>query len=151
MISVVYEQLKALPEGLTEEILCGQLCTQARPTARHGRVACRFDRTLWRYCDDGVGGAGGGWGFIEPVGHCIRDIEVAVPDVAGWWRECMPRIPEDNRVEVVPDGVCKIRSGATASRDREIKLPLHAHYGVAYAWLVDPKCYTLEDHGLADR
>jgi hypothetical protein len=32
----LYEQLEALPEGLTGEILNGQLHTQPRPTLEHG-------------------------------------------------------------------------------------------------------------------
>lgn len=60
----------------------------------------------------------------------------------------MSRIPDDHRFEVVPDWTCEILSPSTASKDREIKLPLYAHYGVAYAWLVDPKPRTLEACGL---
>ena len=85
---------------------------------------------------------------IEPELHFVRDQEVAVPDLAGWRRERMPSIPEGHRFEVVPDWVCQILSPSTASKDREIKLPLYAHYGVAFAWLIDPKRRTLEAHGL---
>lgn len=45
---------------------------------------------------------------------------------------------------MVPDWVCEILSPSTAGKIREIKLPLHAHYGVPSAWLVDPKARTLE-------
>ncbi len=71
-----------------------------------------------------------------------------MPDLAGWRRERMPRIPDGHRFEVVPDWVCEILSPATASKDREIKLPLYAHYGVAYAWLLDPQRRTLEAYAL---
>jgi hypothetical protein len=33
----------------------------------------------------------------------VRDNEIAVPDIAGWRREHLPRIPRDTRFEVVPD------------------------------------------------
>lgn len=48
----LYQQLEALPEGLTGEILGGQLYTRPRPDARHIRAATRLDRTLGRRFDD---------------------------------------------------------------------------------------------------
>ena len=86
--------------------------------------------------------------MIEPEIHFVRDVEVAVPDLAGWKRERMPNPPEGHRVEVVPDWVCEILSPSTASKDREIKMPIYAHYGVAYTWLVDPLARTLEAYEL---
>lgn len=144
----LYERLAALPEGLTGEILNGQLHTQPRPSGPHGRTSVRLDRTIGRGYDDGADGPGGWWILIEPEVHFVRDQEVAVPDLAGWRRERMPSIPEGHRFEVVPDWVCEILSPSTASKDREIKLPLYAHYGVAYAWLIDPQRRTLEAYGL---
>ncbi len=76
--------------------------------------------------------------------HFVRDVEVAVPDLAGWRRERMPSVPEDHRFEVVPDWLCEILSPSTAKKDRVVKLPLYAHYGVAHVWIVDPVAQTLE-------
>ena len=42
----LYEQLAALPENLTGEILNGQLHAQPRPSPRHARTASRLDRTI---------------------------------------------------------------------------------------------------------
>ncbi|SBT09205.1 conserved hypothetical protein [Candidatus Accumulibacter aalborgensis] len=50
--------------------------------------------------------------------HFVRDSEVAVPDLAGWRHECMPRVPDDHRCEVVRDWVCEILSLTSARRDR---------------------------------
>ena len=144
----LYDQLAALPAGLTGEILAGQLHTQPRPSGPHGRAVVKLDRAIGRGYDDGDGGPGGWWILVEPEVHFIRDQEVAVPDLAGWCRAWMPRIPEGHRFEVVPDWICEILSPATASRDREIKLPLYARYGVAHVWLVDPARRTLEVHAL---
>ena len=33
-------------------------------------------------------------------------------------------------------------------KDRAVKLPVYAHYGVAHAWLVDPLAQTLEAFSL---
>ena len=144
----LYDQLEALPEGLIiGEILNGQLHTQPRPAGPHARVASRVDRTIGRSYDDGIDGPGGWWIFVEPEVHFVRDREVAVPDLAGWRREHMPIPPQDHRFETTPEWVCEILSPSTASKDREIKLPLYARYGVLSAWLIDPSAHTLEALG----
>lgn len=145
----LYEQLEGLPPGLTGEILNGQLYTQPRPSGPHGHAAVSLDRRIGRRYDDGDDGPGGWWILIEPEVHFVRDQEVAVPDLAGWRRERMPHIPEGHRFEVVPDWICEILSPSTASKDREIKLPLYAWYGVAHVWLLDPQRRTLEAYELA--
>jgi Uma2 family endonuclease len=87
----------------------------------------------------------------EPEIHFVRDIEVAVPDLAGWKRERMASLPETAYFEIAPDWVCEILSPSTASKDREIKMPLYARYGVSHAWLVDPEARTLEAFELQGR
>jgi hypothetical protein len=71
-----------------------------------------------------------------------------VADLAGWRKARMPQIPEGHRFEVVPDWICEILSPSTESKDRHIKMPIYSHYGVRYAWLVDPKRQRLEAYAL---
>jgi len=80
----------------------------------------------------------------------VRNVEVVVPDLAGWRRARMPSLPspEDHRFEVVPDWVCEILSPSTAGKDRQDKMPLYAHYEVQYAWLIDPVHRMLEVYRL---
>jgi Uma2 family endonuclease len=40
--------------------------------------------------------------------------------------------------------VCEILSPSTESKDRRVKMPIHARYGVGFAWLIDPLARTLE-------
>lgn len=145
-----YDDLSRLPEGITGEILDGQLHTQPRPSGRHGLVGRALNVDLGGPFDFGRGGPGGWWNIPEPEVHFIRDTEVAVPDLAGWRRERMPAVPDDHRFEIVPDWVCEILSPSTQRKDRAIKLPLYARYGVAFAWLVDPDAHTLEAYELRD-
>lgn len=140
----LYQQLEALPEGLTGEILNGQLHTQPRPAGPHARAETELSIDIGSAYGRGRGGPGGWWILVEPEIHFVTDREVAVPDLAGWRKERMPQIPEGHRFEVVPDWLCEILSPSTASKDREIKMPLYAHYGVAHAWLVDPNRRILE-------
>jgi Uma2 family endonuclease len=140
----LYEQLEALPEGLTGEILDGQLYTQPRPAGPHALAASALGAELFGPFQRGRGGPGGWWIIDEPELHFLRDTEVAAPDLAGWRRERMPRIPREHRFEIVPDWVCEVLSNSTESKDRTIKMPIYARRGVAHAWLIDPRTRTLE-------
>jgi len=60
----------------------------------------------------------------------------------------MPQIPRDQRFEVVPDWVCEVLSPGTESKDRKVKMPFYARYGVHYAWIVNPADKVLEAYVL---
>ena len=71
-----------------------------------------------------------------------------MPDLGGWRCERFPVLFDDVLFSTVPDWVCEVLSPSTRSKDREIKMPLFAHYGVPHVWLIDPKIYTLETYEL---
>jgi len=134
----LYEILESLPDGCTGEILAGTLHVNPRPSARHIRVGSKLGARLDSPFDSGDDGPGGWWILDEPEVHFIVDVELSVPDLAGWRRERMPKLPEDHRFHVVPDWICEIASPSTAGVDRTVKLPIYAAYGVRHVWLVDP-------------
>lgn len=140
----LYSRLTELPDGLTGEILNGQLHAQPRPAGPHARAEYVLQIEIGGPFDRGKGGPGGWWILVEPEVHFVRDTEVCVPDLAGWRRTRMSAIPLDQGFEVVPDWICEILSPATESKDRQIKMPIYARYGVGSAWLVDPLKKTLE-------
>lgn len=146
----LYAQLCALPEHQTGEILDGVLYTQPRPAGPHAFTAASLMVDIGGRFHRGNGGPGG-WRIIaEPEVHFVRDVEVCVPDIAGWRRERLPRIPGGHRFEVVPDWACEILSTGTAKKDRAVKMPIYASYGLAHLWLVDPLEHTLEAFALQD-
>ncbi len=149
-LQTLYDAIEELPEGVTGELINGQLHTQPRPTGSHALASSNLGIDIGSRYSRGRGGPGGWWIIDEPEVHFVRNEEILVPDLAGWRRERMPQLPEDQRFEVVPDWVCEILSPATASKDREIKLPIYAHYGVGYAWLIDPEAGSLEAYHWAD-
>jgi len=79
----LYEQLESLPEGLTGEILDGQLYAHPRPSALHALAASSLGDELVSPFQKGRGGPGGWWIIDEPELHFIQDTEVDVPDLAG--------------------------------------------------------------------
>ncbi|MBF0164958.1 MAG: Uma2 family endonuclease [Magnetococcales bacterium] len=139
-----YQQLLDLPENLVGEIIDGALYTQSRPSGPHGMSEGGIFSDAYIPFQRGSGGPGGWWILMEPELHFIRDREVLVPDVAGWRRERMPKIPSEHRFEVVPDWVCEVLSPSTARKDRLLKLAVYARFGVGFCWLVDPLARTVE-------
>ena len=131
----LYAELEALPENLTGEIINGRLYAQPRPANRHALVESGLAMDIGSAYHRGRGGPGGWWILVEPEIHFIRDEEVLVPDLAGWRRNRMPRLPPDHRIEIVPDWVCEILSPSTARKDRLTKMPVYARYGVPTLWL----------------
>ena len=138
-----YAQLENLPENLSGELIHGQLYTQPRPAGPHAGAGSGLGGELYGPYHRGRGGPGGWWILDEPEIHFIRDTEVLVPDLAGWRREWLPRLPRDHRFEVTPDWVCEILSPSTARKDRILKMPVYARYGVPYVWLVGPRAMGL--------
>ena len=137
-----YEDLFDLPENMVGEIIAGRLVTHPRPAPRHARVYSALGGQIWNPFDAGRDGPGGWWILDEPELHLERDI--LVPDIAGWKRERMPKLPDTAWFELPPDWTCEILSPATARVDRAEKLPIYARHGVRHAWLIDPDLRTLE-------
>ncbi|MGH7281852.1 MAG: Uma2 family endonuclease [Polyangiaceae bacterium] len=138
-----YEDLLAVPERLVAQILNGVLYTHPRPAAPHARASSRLGLEVGGPFDRGRGGPGGWVILDEPELHLHGD--VVVPDLAGWRRERMPRLPmEAAAFELAPDWACEVLSASTEAIDRAEKMPIYAREKVSHLWLVDPIARTLE-------
>ena len=146
----LYAQLNELPAHQTGEILNSRLYAHPRPAGPHALASSSLGGEIHGPYQLGKGGPGGWWILDEPEIHFMRNVEVCVPDLAGWRRERMPRIPRGHRFEIVPDWICEVLSPATARLDRVVKRQIYARFGVAYLWLVDPIERTLEAFALRD-
>jgi Uma2 family endonuclease len=140
----IYDDLRSLPAHVIGEIIHGTLVTQPRPAAPYARAASRLGMDLGGPFDRGKGGPGGWILLHEPELH-LRGGHVLVPELAGWRRERMPRLPlEAAAFELSPDWVCEVLSPSTEATDRADKMPIYAAERVTHAWLVDPLVRTLE-------
>jgi len=135
-----YDDLANLPDNLVGEIVEGELHASPRPAPRHlgaasrlgGLLVPRFDRP-----------PDGGWRILdEPELHLGND--VCVPDIAGWRRERLPRLPDEAFFVLAPDWACEILSPSTAALDRGRKLAIYAREAIPHCWLIDPLARTLE-------
>jgi Uma2 family endonuclease len=146
----------AYPEGTNVELIDGVLHVMPRPAPRHARASSVVGAELLGPFDRGRGGPGGWWILDEPELHFPHptipgDTEVLIPDVAGWRRERMPKLPKTAAFHLAPDWICEVISTSTEDVDRDEKMPIYAREGVKHAWLVTPVERTLELYVLGKR
>jgi Uma2 family endonuclease len=140
-----YADLLALPADVRAEVLAGEIVTSPAPLPRHSHV----QRSAGRFIggpfqdDDGRGGPGGWWIFVE-VDVALGPHDIVRPDIAGWRKERLQRPGAARPIEVAPDWVCEIVSPSTAARDRVHKRNLYARSHVPHYWLIDPVARVLE-------
>ena len=130
-----YEDLERLPPQFVAELVDGELHASPRPAPRHAWASSRLGGKLEPLLAGNRGGPAGWVLLNEPELHLGPDI--VVPDLAGWRRSRMPRLPTTAYFETVPDWVCEVLSPSTASLDRSKKLAIYARAEVAHAWLLD--------------
>jgi Uma2 family endonuclease len=144
-----YDDLLQVPDHMVAEIVDGEIYATPRPASPHARAASGVGSDLWGLFDrppGGPGGPGGWWILFEPELHLGTD--VVVPDVAGWRRERMPRLPNVAFFEQAPDWICEVVSATTGALDRGRKMRIYGREQVAHLWLVDPLAKTLEVYRL---
>lgn len=140
-----YEDLLRLPEDVRAEVIGGRIVTAPAPLPKHSRV----QRSLARFIggpfddDDGRGGPGGWWIFVE-IDVALGPHDIVRPDLAGWRRERLPEPGDQRPISVVPDWVCEVLSPSTATRDKVHKRNLYAECGIPHYWMVDVDARTLE-------
>jgi len=137
-----YADLEAVPPNLVAELIGGELVAHPRHRLRHSVSYSSLGWALSGPFQFGRGGPGGWWILDEPELHLGDD--VLVPDIAGWRKERLPKIPDEAFCTVAPDWVCEIASPSTAKHDRGAKRDIYARHGVRHIWLVDPDARLLE-------
>jgi Uma2 family endonuclease len=137
-----YADIEALPEHLVGEIIDGELIVSPRPAPPHALAASNLIADLVNPFGRGNGGPGGWTILVEPELHF--GAQVMVPDLAGWRRERMPRLPTTAYFELPPDWLCEVLSPSTARIDRAKKMRHYAKANVQHVWLLDPLATTLE-------
>jgi Uma2 family endonuclease len=144
-----YQDLLALSADVRAEILGGQIVCAPAPLPKHSKaqgalrsfIGGPFDD------DDGFGGPGGWWIFVE-VDVQLGPHDVVRPDLVGWRRERLPEPAERRPIDVPPDWICEVLSPSTAAHDRVTKRDLYARAGVPHYWIVDVDARTLEAFAL---
>ncbi|MDR3568567.1 MAG: Uma2 family endonuclease, partial [Syntrophobacteraceae bacterium] len=99
--AATYEDLFAIPENTTGEIIDGKLIVTPRPSRKHGYAASSLGMFM-APLQFAEGGGPGGWIFIaEP--EIAFEQNILVPDIAGWKRERFPVEEDHNWISAAPD------------------------------------------------
>ena len=131
-----YEDLLALPEDVHAEIIDGEIVVAPSPTPAHQYSAFALTAGLDGPFHRGHGGPGGWW-FLLDVDVAFGAGAVLRPDVSGWRRERVPRLPSTRPVTETPDWICEVLSTSTAHRDLGTKRATYQAAGVPWYWVVD--------------
>jgi Uma2 family endonuclease len=123
--------LLTTPEDLRAEVLAGEIVSSPAPLPRHSKAQGAARRFLDGPFDDddGRGGPGGWWIFVE-VYIALGERDIVRPDLVGWRRERLPRPGATRPSDVVPDWACEVLSLSTAAGNRVTKRNLYARAGV---------------------
>ncbi len=138
----LYDQLCALPDTVTGEILDGELIANPRPMMGHAVVLRNLLFLLQPYYQARRDNGPSDWIILSEV-ELHLGADVIVPDLSGWRRARMPAPALDRQSTLCPDWVCEIHSPATRSRDLGVKRRLYRQHGVAWYWMVDPAARSL--------
>lgn len=146
--SLAVADLYAIPDDERDhELLAGEIVQRALPTVRHGSAQGAMFSALTAYGRRlGVPGTPGGWRFATEVDVQLSDDTVVRPDVAGWRRERMPRMPDTQPCCIIPDWICEVLSRSNAATDLLDKVRLYHRAGVGHYWILDPSRQTLRVH-----
>ena len=139
-----YADVLDAPEHRVAEVVEGDLHLSPRPAGPHTRATSALAGDLRGPFDRGRGGPGGWILLVEPELHLGSEPAIVVPDLAGWRRERLPKVPNEPFFTLAPDWICEVVSPSTGRFDRVKKMPVYVREGVRHAWLVDPLQRTLE-------
>ena len=124
------------------EIVDGQLIEKEAASGRHGGAQVRLSRKLGPYDRKPGGILPGGWWFATEVEVQLAPDEVFRPDVVGWRRERMEKLPSAVPILIRPDWVCEVLSTNRRNDLIKKKRSYHRHM-VPHYWLLDPDEETL--------
>lgn len=146
-----YADLERMPANERAEILGGEIQSSPAPLPRHSKAQGALRRFIGGPYDDddGHGGPGGWWIFVE-VDVAFGAHDVVRPDLSGWRRERLANPGDRRPIDIAPDWVCEVLSPSTTAIDRVHKRDLYATHGVHHYWIVDTDARTVEVFELRD-
>jgi Uma2 family endonuclease len=145
LTAATVEDLLAIPAAeRRHEIVDGELVRKAMPSGPHGRAQFRLGTEIGGPYDRRAGNGGpGGWIFATEVEIQFDALNIFRPDVAGWRRDRLTRLPAETPLDVLPDWVCEILSPSNKQNDLFKKLRVYQRCQVANYWIIDPDAEAL--------
>jgi Uma2 family endonuclease len=144
-----YQDVLDAPPDVIAEVINGELFLAPRPNISHQRASTELGIDLGGTV--GRRGPPDGWLILdEPELHLglHNEVDIVVPDLAGWRLTKLPKVPATAFIALAPDWVCEVLSPGTELRDRTLKLRLYAREGVSHLWFVSVKTRHIEVYRL---
>lgn len=139
------EDLYRIPEEERyHELLGGEIVRRGAPTSSHGFASAALAGLLGPFSKrrgDGDGGAPGGWWLAYDVDMRFGD-DVCRPDLIGWRRDRVPKLPTGMPVTERPDWVCEVLS-TNRRNDLVRKMRIYHRERIPHYWVLDPDEKTL--------
>jgi Uma2 family endonuclease len=134
----------AQPEEARLELIDGEFVEKAAPTLEHGVAQLSTGGLIRGAFHRGRGGGSkpGGWWIGSEVDIAL-DGRGYRPDLVGWRRERLPKLPRERPVTVRPDWICEIVSDSNRTTDTVTKLHRYHQAGVPHYWILDQVDRTL--------
>ena len=143
-----YQDVLDAPRHKIAEIIDGTLYLSPLPASRPALALTVLAGRIGLPFSLGWDGPSGWWILNKPELHLGGDI--LVPDIVGWRRERMPKLPDVAYFTQSPDWACEILSPLTRTLDVGMKRAIYAREGVAHLWFADADARTLEVFKLHD-
>lgn len=132
---LTYRDYLDLPEGLTYEILDGELFQMTpAPSPDHQRISRWIQLPLTRFIEEHRMGEV----FNAPIDVIFSETNVLQPDLL-WIQTNRLSIVKEKGIFGAPDLVVEILSPTSTRRDGEIKFKIYEAFGVKEFWLVSPQ------------
>lgn len=138
-----WETYQAVPSDRVAELIDGRVFAHAKPALPHQEVASQISTFLkTNFQNRRTEGEGpGGWIIMPEVElELLTYVRHFAPDLCGWRRERMPKVPRQARGKISPDWVCEVVSPSDTSRTEalQLKIPIYAESGVPHLWIAHP-------------
>jgi Uma2 family endonuclease len=134
-----YRDYARLRDDRRYEVIEGKLYLTPSPRTWHQRVCLDLTVALREHVlADALGEV-----LIAPCDVVLSDTNVFQPDIL-FVRKDRASIIEEKYVSAAPDLVVEILSPGTKARDRKLKLPVYARFGVREMWIVDVNVRAIE-------
>ena len=142
-----YQDVLDAPAHLVAEIMDGDLYLSERPAPRALLAMSRLSAGLTGVFAQGRSDPGplwrqNWWILREPALRLGG--QTLAPDLVGWRRERMERLPDTQYLTLAPDWVCQMLSTEQHRRELPDRRRLYAREGVRHLWLVHVAERTLE-------
>jgi Uma2 family endonuclease len=144
------DDLVALPESQPAELIHGELIIYGQPSLRHGKAQRSLGSLLDPFDRKGDGHGPGGWWIITEAGVRYSPNTACRHDLAGWKRERLPTLLDEEYVSTMPDWVCEILSSSNRSNDLVRKKAILHQARVPHYWTLDPSDKIISVHRWAE-